>query len=564
MGMRGGNDTALAVRSIGYEPLVRWDPEWSGGVFPGVAASWEVNDEGTEYTFYLREGMKWSDGVPFTSDDLVFWWEDVATNTELNPSPPAWMVALDGVGTVEAIDEFTVKFSFPSPNGLLLQNLATGANGLDLTTYPRHYAEQFHADYNPDGIETLMEEAGYNTWVDLFAAKLNDWENADFPTLNAWVIKSPLTPDTTQVIAERNPYYWKVDPEGNQYPYIDRVVFSVGGDVETLVLNALNGEIDMQDRHIATNQNKSVFFDNMEAGDYGFYEVIPSSANTVVIQLNWTHLDPVKREIFQNKDFRAGLSHAINRQEIIDLVFVGQGIPYQPGIRPESQFYSEELATQFTEYDPDLANEYLDRVLPDKDNDGFRLMPNGERMIIVMEVATARTDDIDVMEQVGQHWAEVGIDMRLATIDRSLLYENFNANLQDANTWYGDAGLETILDPRYLFPFFVNASKYAPAWALWYRDPNNPIAEEPPAIVRQQMDLYDQLKATADPDEQAELFNQIIDIAIDQFYVIGISLPGNGYGLMRNNFHNVPQEIPGAWFYPNPGPTNTFQYYISE
>ena len=135
----------------------------------------------------------------------------------------------------------------------------------------------------------------------------------------------------SQVTLERNPYYFKVDPEGNQYPYIDYVQYDVGTDTETLVLKTLNGEIDFQDRHIAALGNKALYFDNQEAGDYGFVETIPSSMNMAAIALNLTHEDPVKREIFQNQDFRIALSYAINRQEIIDLVFVGQGQPYQLG-----------------------------------------------------------------------------------------------------------------------------------------------------------------------------------------------------------------------------------------
>src|SRR5690606_13161328 len=185
------------------------------------------------------------------------------------------------------------------------------------------------------------------------------WNNAELPTINPWMVVEPLGPEATQVRLVRNPYFYAVDTEGNQLPYIDEVVYNVGQEVETLVLQALNGEIDMQDRHIATNANRAVFFDNQEAGGYHFYETIPSSSNVMVISLNLTHLDPMKREIYQNLDFRIGLSHAIDRQEIIDVIYVGQGEPYQAAPRPQSPLYNERLARQYTEYDPDLANEYL-------------------------------------------------------------------------------------------------------------------------------------------------------------------------------------------------------------
>ena len=145
-----------------------------------------------------------------------------------------------------------------------------------------------------------------------------------------------------------------------------------------LALKAAAGEIDMMDRHIATNPNKPVFVDNMKKGDYSFFETIPSSMNNMIICFNLTHKDKQLREIFQNPDFRKGVSHAINRKEMIDVVWVGQGEPYQLAPRPTSPFYNETLAKQYTEFDVKKANEYLDKVLPKKDANGMRLMPDGK------------------------------------------------------------------------------------------------------------------------------------------------------------------------------------------
>jgi peptide/nickel transport system substrate-binding protein len=121
--------------------------------------------------------------------------------------------------------------------------------------------------------------------------------------------------------------------------------------------------------------------------------------------------------------------------------------------------------------------------------------------------------------------------------------------------------LDVILEPRWYFPF-SNESIFGEAWQYWYNNPSDPRAEEPPANTARQMELYNELKATADPDGQAALMNEILAIAAEEFYSIGIVLPPPGYGIQRNNFFNVPASMPGAWLYPNPGPTNTFQYFI--
>ena len=557
LGARGGEDGALFTRTVGYEGLVRWNVEWTE-VVPNVAESWEVSEDGTEFTFNLREGHRWSDGEPFTAHDIVFWYEAQATNTDVSPAPPNWLVAGGEVGTVEAIDDYTVKFTFAAPNGLFVQRLAT-PDGLGPVKYPRHFLEQYHAEYNPDGIDALVAEAGMDTWVDLWEqVAVNEWLVSK-PTLNAWVITEPMAADATQVVGVRNPYYFKVDPEGNQYPYLDGVRADVGDDVETLVLRALNGEIDMQDRHIADLANKAVFFDNQEAGDYHFFTTVGSSMNTNIIALNLTHADPVKREIFQNKDFRIGLSHAINRQEIIDLIYVGQGEPYQAAPRPTSPLYNEQLARQYLEYNVDLANQHLDAAFPEKDADGFRLGPDGNRITFTVDVHTVNTAGIDMMELVSGYWAAVGVDGRSNVIDRSIFYDRKEANQQDANLWGGDGGLDVILEPRWYFPY-SNESNYAPLWQYWFNGDSR--GEQPPEGTQRQMDLYNELKSTADPEEQNALMSEILQISADEFYVIGISLPPDGFGIVKNNFHNVPETILNAWLYPHPGPTNTFQYFI--
>jgi peptide/nickel transport system substrate-binding protein len=289
--------------------------------------------------------------------------------------------------------------------------------------------------------------------------------------------------------------------------------------------------------------------------------------NSTIIALNLTHKDPVKREIFQNKDFRIALSHAINRQEIIDVVYVGQGEPYQLAPRPTSPFYNETLAKQYTEYDPDLANQMLDAIFPDKNAQGIRLGPDGNPIVFDVELDATQADRIDTLELVKGYWEAVGVQINVKAEDRSLMYTRKDGNEHDAVVWGGDGGLDVILEPRWYFPF-SGESLYAEAWQSWFNNPTGEGAlaapEEPPAEVKQQMDLYNQIKATGDAAQQAELMNQILQIAQEQFYAIGISLPVPGYGIVKDTFHNVPSPHPGAWLYPNPGPANPQQFWIEQ
>ena len=131
----------------------------------------------------------------------------------------------------------------------------------------------------------------------------------------------------------RNPYYHKVDTEGTQLPYFDRIVYQMVADPEVLLLKTLQGEVDMMDQYIATPANKPVLFDGQEAGGYGFYTLKETAANVMAFQLNLNHIDPVKHELFNTMEFRQALSIAVDRQALIDAVFVGQGAPAQPSMR---------------------------------------------------------------------------------------------------------------------------------------------------------------------------------------------------------------------------------------
>ncbi len=575
MAMKGSQDGALMFRTLSlYEGLVRWAPDFSEPI-PNVAESWEVNDDATETIFHLRKGLRWSDGAPFTADDIVFWNEDILLNEEYQEIfglPSRFVFGGEGV-RVEKIDDYTVAFKFAAPAGLFIQALSHPSAAVEPTRYPKHYLSQFHPKYNPENLDDLIAEAGVSNWVELFDLKGGhaDGHNSpqearytpDLPTLNAWTISESIGESTTLVEGIRNPYFWKVDPAGNQLPYIDRVQYRIFEDEELLVLAAVNGEIDMQERHLNKVIHKPVLADSRESGDYRFFDGINSDSGEEVIWFNQNHKDPVRREIFQNKDFRIGLSYAINRQAIIDAVYVGQGTPSQCGPQPRTALYNEGLSTQYTEYNVDLANEHLDKAgYAERDSDGFRLGPDGNRISFVLET----TDKFaDVLELVSGYWNEVGIDAPVNVIERSLRESRRDANEYDVATWDPPGGLggDVFLDPRTYFPYSFE-SPFALNWAKWFVDPSQEGAEEPPAGPMRQMELYNEIKSAADPADQNALMTELLDIAADEFYSICISTPAPGFGIVRNNFRNVPESMPTGWTYPHPAPTHPYQYYFDN
>jgi peptide/nickel transport system substrate-binding protein len=562
------------TRAIGYEPLVRWSPGWTD-VIPGVAETWTVSPDAKEYTFKLREGLKWSNGQPYTADDIMFTYEDIMLNEKLTPTKPRWI--RDG-GKLEKVDANTVRFKLGIADGLFLLNLA-GGDGPDspYTMNPRHYLSKFMPKYNPKA-DDEAKAAGYPDWVAYIDSKRigpannsSYWSNADMPVLHPWRFTTPPGKGVTRAVAERNPYYWKIDTEGKQLPYIDRLTVDIFNDVESLVLKVSNGEIDLMDQFFAVPQNKPVIYDNQQRGGYHFYTTIPTFPNTAVIDFNFNSKDPVKKKVFSDKNFRIGMSYAINRKEVIDLIYLGQGEPHQAAPLPGTPLYNEKLAKQYTEFSPEQAAKYLDMAgLDKKDAQGFRLGPDGKPFVLVFHVMNFHPEIPDGTQLIAKHWNRAGIKTEVRVSERNLWEEQVRSNADFDVTMHkfgGGYGMAIILDPRYYFPFNGN-SMYAPAWQLWWNNPAGTGAkykpEESPEPVKKQMQMYDQIRTTGDMIKQQQLMRQILEIAQDQFYVIGVCTDALGYGVVKNNMKNVPKSMPWSWIYPHPAPDNPCQFFIEK
>ena len=567
-GLRGSADHNGILRMVGNQGLVRWNLAFTE-VLPGVAEKWDVNATSTEFTFYLRKGMKWSDGKPFTADDVVFSIEECAKNPELYKSVPSTLVIANKPAQVVKIDDSTVKFTFATPYAMFLEQLATPL-GQYPTLFPKHYCSQFHPKYNTN-VAAQAKAANQSDWAGLFRSKCGDieiparWGNVEKPTLDPWVVTEAYSGGVTRVVMERNPYFWQVDQAGQQLPYIDRLNFSIAQDVESLMLDALSGKLDIQERHIDSLQNKPTLSQNQQKGGYRLLELVATSAQQVQIYLNLTHKDPKMREMFANKQFRQALSLGMNRKEIIDLVYLGQSEPYQTGPRPGHPWYNEKLARQFTNHDPKQANEILDRIgYGKRDAQKFRLRPDGQRVFFSIDVIpTLYPDAVDTLELVKRHWAEIGVDMKVNTIERALYYTRGDSNDHDAATWPGPGGLDPMLDPRDYYAQHIQGSRYAIPWTQWFAS-GGKDGQEPPESQKQRKKLFDDALATADLKKRGEAMKKVFDLAAESFETIGVCLAVNTFGIVKTNLQNVPKSYPNSWAWPNPGPALPQQFFFTR
>ncbi|WP_298294297.1 ABC transporter substrate-binding protein [uncultured Litoreibacter sp.] len=559
----GGGDQHNILRQIGTELLVRWSHDWSE-VKPNIAESWTVSDDATTYTFKLREGMRWSDGEPFTADDIMFWYE-VFMDDKLTPSKHPNYVDAGGPVQVSKIDATTVEFKFSQPNGLFIQNMAYGF-GYYPVVYPKHYLSQFHEKYNSD-IQALIDaEPAAADWVQLFNLKAGPmhtplfWQNADRPTLHPWKTKNAYG-SSDRVVAERNPYFWKVDEAGNQLPYVDQITWDQVEDPETILLKAFNGEIDYMARHIGRPSNLAALTDNKERGKYDFFGVGDIPSNQSILMFNLNNPDPIKNKIVNMVDFRKAVSHAVDRQEIVDLVYLGAGKPGQTAPHERSPVYNEKWVTQFTEFDPDAANALLDGIgLDQKDDDGYRLGPDGNRFTLVFLVADVFGFQYpDVMELVAEYAKDVGLDFQVRASDRSRLQEIASAGDHDAYIWNCGGGLaDAYTNPDCYLPR-GQAVFWAPKWAAWGVDNSKGI--EPPESIKELFEAYRGVTTSGDTAVQEAALKDLIEKATSQLLTVGLVQSDGAYGVVRNNVRNYVDPMPIAGQLWTPAPYTSQVYF---
>ena len=565
----GPADDNNYVRVV-YDALVRFSSDGSE-VIPHIASGWESNEDFSVWTVNLRPGTKWSDGEPFTADDILFWYNDILLNEDLTPSVPVWMQnADDSVAQVEKQDDFTVQWTYNEPNTAFLLELAN-KDGADhsignLAFAPAHYMEQFHPSYADEAeLEAAISEAGFETWVELFANKVFAVYNPERPTTAAWVPDNSSVSDEVFTL-KRNPYYIGVDPAGNQLPYIDEVRFTFFADQEALNLAAIAGEFDFQARHIGM-ANYPVFIENQEAGGYRVITWPTFGGSDAVIMFNQTYENnPAIGELMRIKDFRIALSHAIDREEIKELAFLGLGEARQGVPAPNHPYYpGDEWAFKYTEYDPDLANELLDAIgLTELDADGFRLLPNGEPLDIEIGVVPQFTNWVDVGQLVVERWADVGIKAHVEVRERALHFQMRPANELMVEIWNEDTtGFPFSGQPK-MDPRSDPALTFAPQVRTWYLTGGEEGVEPAPEIA-QVVDIIDEAKISG-RERQIELAQELFRIWADNAWevgTVGLTPMIQGVVVVNQNLRNVPETAGNDWPLRTPGDTRPEQYFFA-
>ncbi|MDE2574420.1 MAG: ABC transporter substrate-binding protein [Rhodospirillales bacterium] len=564
--LAGDADHNAILRIVGNMGLTRWSPDFQKPV-PNVAAGWDESADARSFTFKLRPGMKWSDGHPFTADDILFCINDLLANKEFFAVPPSQYVVAGKLVTATKQDDHTVTFHFAEPYRIFPEVLA-GPLGQHPVLYAKHYCQQFVPKYNP-GVANMVADSHQPNWASLFRAKCGDievparWANPERPVLDPWVVERGYTGGTTEVTMRRNPYFWQVDTAGNQLPYIDGIDFKVVSNEQSMLLAVIGGQIDLQLRYIPSIGNKPILAQHADKAGYVLQPLTPTDANAVCIYLNQTDKDEKLKGLLTNKTFRIALSHAMDRDSINEIVFLGQSKPWQVAPLPGDSFYNEQLATQYLKFDPKKANELLDSLGLKRSGTGPRTYPDGSKLFLTVDVMVNETAMIDTIQMVKKQWADVGIDLGINTMERSQFYNRGQDNAYDIDLEAATGGVHPTTDPRAWLAVHQLDSRQSIPWVQWYTS-GGKLGIAPSASMQERLKLWDQWKQTADQAAADALVKKILQMAADAFETIGTVQALTVFGIRSKRLMNVPASMPNGWTYPNPAPTLPQQYYFTD
>jgi len=511
---------------------------------PNLAKGWKMSDDYKTLTLYLRKGLKWSDGAPFTADDVLFWYEDIFLNKDLTPVKPKNLCPGGKPVVVKKLDDYTVQFQFAAPYPSALEIIPLAYDLYDA----KHFMKKYHIKYNPDA-KKMAKEQGYDHWWQLFNAYRGHWPplvGFHRPQITAWILEKMDASRNTFWV--RNPYYYKVDTAGNQLPYIDRINFMRVSSPEIVVMKALAGELSSC-VDVLSITDYPIIKKNEEKGGYdtSLGILARGEASAMAYAFNYTHKDPVLKKIFNDIRFRQATSLAINRDEISRTIFYGKTTPFTAPVPSSWPGFEDWMATYYAEYDPDRANKLLDEMgLKWDKNHQYRLRPDGKPLTIVGEFTLAWLGDYPrkVIELIKEDWKKIGINLIIKQqLVEATLSRKMQSNDHDMCFWNSDGASEfqgRAWYPIRLLPpwHWTGLAMGGPEWRKWY-DTNGKLGEEPPEEIKRVFKLYEDWRATARGTKEYEkLSRDLIAINVKNMWLIGTVSAGPRPIIKKKNLRN--------------------------
>jgi peptide/nickel transport system substrate-binding protein len=382
-----------------------------------IAETHWYEDEGRTAYFRIRKGMKWSDGHPYTVDDVLFWYNDMTMDDDARASllpPSVWMID-DKPIRMEKVDDLTIRLTAGRPMGRILHAFSS-----DFSAYPKHRLKHLHPRYNATATYETFRDS--TTDAQLILA-------SGLPRLSAFV---PVEWERGQrIVYERNPYYHKIDSAGNQLPYADRLTFTVIQDEQVILLKFINGEIDLFGRYAQISM-----YPTMKAQERNgkFIARVAPIDQGPAFYLNWDPPNPQLRDAFRDIRVRIAMSVALNREEISAIAYHNLLDPGGYSFGRSTPWYDAEVHKRYSEHDPAKARALLDGAgYVDSDGDGFREFKDGSPFSVTIDVMPGAWADI--CELAAEHWDAVGIRTHLNVALRDIVWPRRTNGTFEVHFW---------------------------------------------------------------------------------------------------------------------------------
>lgn len=484
---------------------------------PNLAESWEVSPDGRITTIKLRSGLKWSDGHPLTSDDFIFTFNHIWLDTDINPVTSMLVIG----GRIEKVDNLTFRYVFEDPNPMFENLIAQyGSFMVD----PKHFFVKYHPSFaDREFVDAKVAETGVPTWMallDALRSAIID-EGLDMPTLRSYKIVQ-RTP--TMVRFDRNPFYHKVDPQGQQLPYIDGIdAEDILDNAEVVTAKASTGQLDFAAFTLRT-QDIPLLKLGERNGEIKVHIWRRLHSSDVAIQPNYNYADAKYRALLWDVRFRKALSLAINRPEMNEIIYFSRGVPRQVTVHPTSSYFEPHYATAHTEFDPDQARALFAEIgLKDIDGDGLVEYPDGSPLTITLEFLDFETPKGITMELVASYWREVGLDLRLKLVDRALQSARAQAGEMQMTLWHADRVTDILfpLVPDWWAPRSTGWDRGMwNDWARYYQT-DGELGENPPEIIRQMQQWTDDMRYETDINKRITIGKKLLQANADNLWTIG-------------------------------------------
>jgi peptide/nickel transport system substrate-binding protein len=499
---------------------------------PEIAKSWEWSEDGKQLTMHLIEGAKWSDGVPFTADDVMFVWEGYILDENV-PAPrkqDAW--SWNGEpATLEKVDDFTIRFTFPVEKPLDAFYLMNEDN---FHVMPAHQLRPLHPQWS-----TADPKPSYRDFIDALPP-----DALPLVTMGPWVITEYITDEL--MIMRRNPYYWKVDEAGNQLPYMDEIQYRKGPSGVGRDLCTIAGDCDHMNL-----ENPSTFVEAMtQAQEADATYNVSWGPETLGYDIEFNYAlnfgiedevrDVAVRELFRDVRFRQALSYATDREGIAQSIMRGPFLrAWAGGLYPGAPDSNKESVVYYP-YDVASAMTLLDEIgLTDTNGDGVREWTEGpmagQPVVLQLRASQDQKETQSVAEAVVNQWGAVGIQINMTITDSATWTDT-----QNAGTW----DMAAIRQGQHFALPFTNVTALAPITDNfnWHRQ----SATEPRQLMdfeQSLIDIVSQYRSTFDDAGRKELMFQYNQIFTENVYAIGVFVGRYGLGTAKR-VKNIPDGTP--------------------